>query len=175
MNIERRTTTMSTQKFLLSILCTVLMASVNSDVQGQLKTPTGHLKKSDPDELYVSIVQGNDCPRSMEQIVESELAQSRIKRKEFWIYNELNLYVTIDCLRLDNKHSVYSTDVNFGEFVFPTSKQPDEFDFVRRLYGPNYGSFGIASNENLRTQLRNSIRESLEKALLEYLKINFDL
>ena len=111
----------------------------------------------------------------MEQIVESELAQSRLKRKEFWIYNELNLYVAVNCLRLDDIHTVYSTNVRFGEFVFPTSKQPDEFDFVRRMYGPNYGSFGIAPNDNLRTQLRNSIRESLEKALLEYLKINFDL
>lgn len=166
---------MTSPKVCVSILFTVLFTGTSTDVQGQTKSPTGHLKKSDPNEIYVSFIQGDDCPGSLEQIVESELAQSRLKRKEFWIYYELNLHLTVECLRLDNKHTVYSTDVNFGEFVLPTSKQPDEFDFVRRLYVPNYGSFGIAPNDNLRTQLRNTIRESLEKALLDYLKINFDL
>lgn len=166
---------MTSPKVSVSILFTLLLAVTNTDVQGQLKTPTGHLKKSDPDELFVSFIQGDDCPGSLEQVVESELAQSRLKRKEFWIYYDLILHVTVECLRLDNKHTVYSTDVNFGEVVLPTSKQPDEFDFVRRLYGPNYGSFGIAPNDDLRTQLRNTIRESLEKALIDYLKVNFDL
>ena len=118
-----------------------------------------------------------DCPNTLEQVVDSELAQSRIKRKESWNYNELILYVKVNCLLLDNVPStVYSVDIKFAEFVFPTNQQPDEYSFVLRVYESAYGTFGITSNNDSGTQfLRNVTREALEEALLDYLKINFDL
>ncbi len=168
---------MKSQMFLLSILFTVLLVGIRTDVQGQMKDPTGHLKKIDPDEIFVAFSQMGDCPNSLEQVVDSELAQSRIKRKESWEYTELILYVKVNCLLLDNVPStVYSVDIKFAEFVFPTSKQPDEYSFVLRTYESAYGTFGITSNNDSGTQfLRSVTREALEEALLDYLKVNFDL
>ncbi len=160
------------------MLFAFLIANATADATGQHEIPTGHLRKSDPDELYVAFFEESECGVSLETILESELAQSRMKRKEFWNYNELLLYVRIRCLPLDRSppRTVYSIEIEFGEFTYPTNKQKDEYSFLETYYEPDFGTFGITSNDEVGRQFfRNGFRESLERALLAYLKVNFDL
>ena len=117
---------------------------------GQSKElPQGHLKKPNPNELYVSFYQEDDCWGSYEQIVTNELAQSRIKRTESWSYDELLLTVNISCLPLGNNLSVVNyIQVEFGRYTFPVDWQPDEYSFLRFTYDYNYGGIVSTSKDS---------------------------
>ena len=72
--------------------------------------------------------------------------------------------------------TVFNLSIHFGRFVTPIDPQPDEFDFVTVRYGSSYGFIGITTNDSSGEQyLTNSLREAVEAALGDYLKINFDL
>lgn len=102
-------------------------------VQGQLEIPTVHLKKTNPNELYVLFSQLDDCEGSYEQVVNNELVQSRIKRAEDWEINELLLIVDVICMPLDITSSIiYDPDVKFGGYRLSSYWQPNEFTTLER-------------------------------------------
>ena len=137
-------------------------------------TFNAYLTKSSPDELQVSYEQGDDCSGSYEHIIDSELAQSRI-RKSYTLYNELFLTVSISCMDLDTIESfVYIVEVYFGITRFEMEENGMIYESIH--YEPDYTIFGIAGKDDEgRMFLTNGIRVQVEKALTDYLKANFDL
>ena len=166
-------------KTIVSVLAIFMfwMCMMVEFAQGQSDFPMGHLKKTNPNSIFVSYIEADDCGASYEQVVNNELAQSRIKRKEYWEYDELMMRVKVNCMSLNNLPSiVYIVDVSFGRFMRPVNREPNELTFLPVLYQNMYGEFGITTDNSEGQQfLRNSIREEVEKALTDYLKVNFDL
>ena len=160
---------------ILGLVVTLCMMTGN--VQGQKTINIDHLRKENPNEIWVLYFQDDDCSGNYEQIVEAELAQSRIKRKEYYNYDETVLRVTLECMALSNEQNlVFNIDVYFGKFAEVINPEPDEYDFTPIMYFPNYGSLGIAGTDSVGEQfIKNGVRDSVEAALTNYLKTNFDL
>lgn len=128
-----------------SFLLFTVSLMFNKVVHSQSELPNGHLKKTNPNELYVSYFQSDNCWGSYEQIVSSELAQSRIKRKNTWDYNELVLFVELSCMTLDDRPSIVSNlNVKFGRYTQPVDWQPNEFRMLKQQLGGNYGGLAIS-------------------------------
>ena len=160
------------------ILGLIVSLCMTGNVQGQVKNVlVAHLKKPNPNELYVSYWQGDDCEDSYEQIVYNELTQSRIKRLEEWDYDVLYMDVDVHCMKLPKRPNqlVFSIDMHFAVDAREPVAKPGTF-VVSLLYRPDYGNFGITTNDyEGQTLLRNILRECVEKALVDYMKANFDL
>lgn len=159
-----------------SMISIVVICAYAEVVIGQTGKPQQHLIKENPNELYVFYFQDSECVGTYESIIDTELAQSRIKRKSYWEYEELQLHVEVGCLKRDSGIGfVFVINVAFGKPI--RAEEGVTPGWVRTFYEPfNYGTFGIVGNDG-RTQqfIRNSLRGSMEKALTDYLKANFDL
>lgn len=140
---------MTLLRIVRNVLVFTLMIGLQATYGQSKELPQGHLKKPNPNELYVSFYQEDDCWGSYEQIVTNELAQSRIKRTESWSYDELLLTVNISCLPLGNNLSVVNyIQVEFGRYTFPVDWQPDEYSFLRFTYDYNYGGIVSTSKDS---------------------------
>lgn len=135
--------------------------------------PKWWMKNEDPNSLYFHYSQDRLCPGSYEDAVAAALVRSRIKREEHWIPGELVLYVNVVCMATKPASGfAYSIDVRFGRF-FINPKDPTDIEIA--LYGPsNYGVIGTSSKDGGRF-IRDTVRNSVESALTDYLKANFDL
>lgn len=166
-------------KTIVSVLTILMfwMCSMVEVAQGQSDLPIGHLKKTNPNNIYVNYFETEDCGASFEQVINNELAQSRIKREEFWNHDELMMLVHVKCMPLSNRPSiVYIVDVSFGKFIRPVNRELNELNFLPVIFEDRYGVFGITSDDSEGQQfLRNAVRDEVEKALTDYLKVNFDL
>lgn len=158
-----------------ALILTIAWGMQIESVYGQSKFSKGHLKKYNPNELWVVFVQEDDCKGSYEQVIENELARSRIKRKTSWAYNELSLEVIVRCIT-SNSDVFFTVDVHFTKNELPTDPKPGEYDFVTLHYMPGYGRYGVSSNDKEGEYfIKNTLRESIEEAMTDYLKVNFDL
>ena len=132
------------------------------------------MHKTNPNELYVSVDYGADCKVSeeaIEKMIDGILTRSRIKRlnSDDWLEvdlssDQLHLFVLVNC---DDR--VFSNDVRFADMV----QRPDQW--IKRLmlhYRP-YGSYGVHQGDT--EYLMDSLKGSVERALTDYLKANFDL
>ena len=144
--------------------------------QGQEKKPLQHLKKDDPNTIYVNYSQDPACKSMYEKVVDNELARSRIKRKTLWDFNEVSLFVTVHCSEKDSGQGfIFTLSVNFGKLV-PAEIESDR-SFIIVYWEPGqFGSYGVSTYDSEGTQMvRNYLRNAMEDALTDYLKANFDL
>lgn len=124
-------------------------------------------KKKNPNELAYYISVASDCPigeAQGESILEGVFVRSRIKPLGGtlnWLVQPLYLSVSVDCLKLTNQNPVYTLGVKFG----------NASEEVPVFYMMDYGGFGIGTKRSLRSLLRDNI----ESAVTDYLKVNFDL
>ena len=153
----------------VGLVVTVTACLIGGTLEAQTNKPIGHLKKEDPNELFVFYAQNGECPGNYESVVNAQLAQSRIKKGIGWKYKELLLWVNIKCVDVSELIG-YSVSIYFGELI--PSESGAERNFIFRAYEPDrYSSFGLGDDE----YLRNVVRNYVEIALTDYLKANFDL
>ena len=161
---------------ILGLLVSLCMMTGN--VHGQ-ETPLGHLKKDNPNELIVLFNQHHDCVGSYEQVVNNVLAQSRIKRQEEPSgHDKVMLYVAVLCLPIKNRNGiVFNIEVNYVSKVPVIDPQPEEMSWTMITHSPKYGNFGFTTHDEFEAEqiITNSIRQFVENALTDYLKVNFDL
>ena len=79
------------------------------------------------------------------------------------MFAPIYLSVKVTCLQLSNKNFVFDLDVQFGKVL-------DE-PIVPILYDKDYSAVGTGGAE----YIKNTVKESVESAITDYLKVNFDL
>ena len=125
------------------------------------------LKKDKPNELLAYVVTVG-CPivqDSIEDDVRDVLIRSRIKPIDGWNSNETILFVSIDCLP-DGPAHLFDSDIYFAKLA----KNVDGDVIVSHtLWG--YGIFG----QGRPGFIKNSVKESVEEAIADYIEANFDL
>ena len=104
-------------KTIVSILMVVVASLVMTKaVQGQTSSNKNHLRKANPNEIWVYYTQEDDCVGDYEQAMEAALVQSRVKRKEGLNRDETVLHVRLACMALSNEQNlVFNLDVYFGK------------------------------------------------------------
>ncbi|MYB62832.1 MAG: hypothetical protein F4X69_15855 [Gemmatimonadetes bacterium] len=167
------------------LLLAVLIAAVTLPAAGQEKQPSiKHLKKSDPDVLFMGTSIDNSCPgteRSYERIVEGEMLRARIKRTSIWNWYEIALNVNVSCHRDRSQRGTmevltYSIFVTFLVFYPVEDPAPDELDFRQVVYLPSYVGSGLSVNHDNAEEERvihANLRNAVTNALTDYLKANF--
>lgn len=161
----------------VSVLLGMALSMPVSHVDAQ---PRDYMKKSSPEELYVSFFEGEQCPWSMEHVVDGALVRSRIRRKPLWIYDETVLLVNVRCMQAQRANGrtsglVYSVEVSFGAFIRSEPSAQYSFDTIRVDAG-KYWTIGTSTLDDLGRQfLENNLRDEVEEALVDYLRANFDL
>ena len=165
----------------VGLIVTVAVCMIGGTVEGQVDPDPfkSYLIKDNPEELTVNYVQGESCHDTYEHIIDSELAQSRI-RKTFSFFNELQLTVNVSCLDMSRSNSfVYVVEVYFGITRFnigssEVGQTPTFYEDVH--FEPDYGNFGVSSKDDEGAMfLASIVRKQVEAALTDYLKANFDL
>lgn len=155
-----------------SALFALVLSVAGTHVEAQ---PREYMKKLSPDELYVDFFQEEDCPWALEHVVDGALVRSRIRRKPLWSYNETVLFVNVFCIEARSRILVYDVDVSFGTFVRAESGAQYSFDSVTINAG-QYGGLGATGlNDSGRQSLENNLGREVERALVDYLRSNFDL
>ena len=145
-----------------------------------MKESLKHLQKPNPDELFVSLNADPNCPgvdltAKYMGIAEGELLRARIKRLEYWNYDEVVLFVRLSCKSsTETSLSIYDIDVSFGAFRKVVSPADDEYSFIYVYYEGGDGVFGFIGTDKLESTLRTGLSESIYRLLTKYLKANFD-
>ena len=164
-------------QILVHVLVLIFVSGlVVEGAQGQAKKPLQHLKKDNPNEIHVNYSHEPDCKTSHEQVVDNELAQSRIKRKPLWNFYELVLFVDVRCSEtVPGREFLFMVTANFGRFE-PAEIVADRSFIIVYLEPGNFGSYGISTqgSKGNRT-VRDALRNAVEDALTDYLTVNFDL
>ena len=154
-----------------SVALATALSVVASQVDAQ---PREYMKKPSPEELHVAFFQ--NCPWSLEHVLDGALVRSRIRRKQNWVFRELVLFVEVRCREV-NELVMAHVNVSFGHFVPAEPGAQYTFDTVTINHSqyslltgalPEMGNLG-------RQPLENSLRDLVDGALVDYLRANFDL
>ena len=142
----------------------------------QKEDPLGHLKKADPNDLYVAVLQEGDCAVSFGNVVDEVLTRSRITPLPYTLPDELNLSVVVRCLSLvPHPGFAFFIDAKFGRLVSTPDLQSGEEDVIAISYDSAYERFGIVHDESAGVQeITDAIREVVEESLTDYRKANGD-
>ncbi|MCY3772792.1 MAG: hypothetical protein OXG98_12350 [Gemmatimonadetes bacterium] len=167
------------------LVAAVTFTATGQEDAGELEELDGKrrqgLYKSNPNELYVRHLPGSVCEydqKEVEPLIDGILTRSRIKRMSLgeWARSRtsfdasLFLSVAVGC-----NDRFFSIDVRFGRTVYHPDLSSSEWWPLRfKMYHETpYGSYGI-HNGNVE-YLQDAIKEGVESALTDYLKVNFDL
>lgn len=146
--------------------------------QGQ-ETPLGHLKKDHPNELHVLYSEGETCGGFYERIVNNELIRSRIKNMgPNSAFDVPFLWVGIACTPSSVGNGIiFNIDVSFLRMVRAWNRQPNELSWTLIAHSPGYGKHGFVRDTPAEREryISNILRQCVEDALSDYLRINFDL
>ena len=146
--------------------------------QGQ-ETPLGHLKKDNPNELHVLYSEGETCGGFYERIVSKELTRSRIKNiGPNSAFDVPFLWVGIACTSSSIGNGIlFNIDVSFQRMVPAWNRQSNELSWTLIAHSPGYGKHGIVRDTPAERKrlISNILRQCVEDALSDYLRINFDL
>lgn len=170
-------------------LLVALFLGYSKTTYGQTEDPPSPLKVENPSMLYVDYRQYGKCPFSLESIdvmIDGILTRSRLKRTPFTaerfakeIRREISgfrLEVKTNCDDDDDAPHNFNIKVGFGEYATisrPWGNQQIWMYHDPYVYGAS-GTYDPAREPNI-SFLKNAIRESVEDALTDYLKANFDL
>ena len=131
--------------------------------------PRPHLKKDNPNELGWLASAASECPMTDDEVAEvlkGVLIRSRIKPVP--LTDGLGIYVDVVCYGVNSSTQyAFSIDVDFVDklqvegWLVP----------IRYMYGDGYDAIGIQNKE----ALMQATKDSVERAITDYLKANFDL
>lgn len=124
------------------------------------------LESPTPNQLAYWASAGDDCPMTSDEvaeIVDGVFIRSRIKPLRDEIFSEGSLYlnVTVSCLTSDSSIHIFDSNVIFGVY----NPQPPI------LYEYQYGKYGTGDA----SFIRSSMQTSVENAVTDYIRVNFDL
>ena len=130
-----------------------------------------HLRKPNPNDLVVIYYQNPVCSISEEEAeltIDGVLTRSRIK--PIWSLYPLNLHLVVwaDCLDDD---TAFVISVRFGEYA--SVKKPHGTERFKMYHLDDYGSFGRHQGDS--KYMMRYVKSSVENAITNYLKANFDL
>ena len=165
----------------LMALLLVATCAYPATIAGQ-SSVTERLKRDNPNQLYVAYYQSGECPfteASIESMIDGLLVRSRLKpiSMEEW---------QMDLIRFNLNVRVSCDDDNFPPYLFNVSTRFSEIVTLQKPLGPvavlmdhipgydRHGTYN-AVTELSNPFVRNFIRDSVEDALMDYLKANFDL
>lgn len=141
------------------------------------------LKRENPDQLKVFYDQYGECPFTKESItsmIDGLLVRSRLKpatsTEWFSDSTHFSLDVNLSCGDSDdNPPQLFKISTRFSEKA--TLQKPLGLLKVYMDHTPSYDVWGTYNRDREKSErfLRNAIRESVEDALTDYLKANFDL
>lgn len=161
-------------RYLLLTLATCLFAFTT---QAQPDEEDSHLKKENPETLFVEFYEDRHCGWNLEPVVNGEMEKAGINRKGSWDFDELVLYVNIYCIENENSEGellsyVYDMNVAFGHYV--RTESHIQGVYVRMHIEPaEYSTFGVVTNDETgRKKMRDSLREITDKALADYKEAN---
>lgn len=124
------------------------------------------LKSTTPDELAYYIGVDDEClitESDAASVIEGVMVRSRIRPLMNEIFEDDILYLSImlACLSTEDNNPAYTLDMYFGRYM----PEPPV------LYDRDYGSLGIGDAD----YLLESLKEGVEEAITDYIKVNFDL
>lgn len=129
------------------------------------------LKVNNPNELAVWTSAGETCPVTnddLNEITSGVLIRSRVKPLlgDEWVKNSVHLQVTVDCARVfvEGNTYAYKTAITWSNASGQTSFH----------YAWDYGRLGGMDITDP-ARLKTSIKGSVEAAITDYIKANFDL
>ena len=155
---------------------------------GQVAHYLDVLKKDNPDELFVFYNQLGNCPfteDSIDSMIDGRLTRSRLQRIQSSMgvrEDGFGLGIVLNCDDAKDDDGIYIFSVE-GFFLERVTVQkpwgPMEVFMVHHPLVFSYGKFGAfthsSNGDKARETMRNAVRETLEDALTDYLKANFDL
>jgi len=152
--------------FVLLVLLLVLLLILQL---GHAQIPTwfhGAIKVDNPNQLLYWAGADKVCPvteGAMQEIIEGVFIRSRVKPVKEAIFDPGSIYldVSLSCLKREENWYVYHIGVWFSRYS-PTPAV--KFDH-------NFGTTGIGADTNITA----AIKETVEAAITEYIKANFDL
>ena len=175
------------------IAATVLVVACSYPAAGQSSnysankpavTDENPLKVRRPDTIKVLYAHGVDCPGdkdSIDERIDGLLIRSRLKRSNLpidrFMGNPISLVVSTSCGNSPGevRPFIYNVVAGFRETV----KVERELVHVITVVYHNpfaYGFFGVVGTRgSLEEKVRQTVRDTVEKALTDYLKANFDL
>jgi hypothetical protein len=124
------------------------------------------IKSPTPNELSYYLVASKNCPFDLEKaqtVVDGVLIRSRIKplREDIFVDNRVYLNMTISCLVLKSNNPVFDVEVNFAR-ISP---------YPSIIFDQHFGTSGIGDSD----YILQAFKESVESAVTEHIKANFDL
>jgi hypothetical protein len=124
------------------------------------------IKSPTPNELSYYLSVSKNCPFNLEKaqtVVDGVLIRSRIKplREDIYVDNRVYLNMTISCIILKSNNPVFDIDVNFARI------RPNP----AIIYDWHFGTSGIGGSD----YILQAFKESIELAITEHIKVNFDL
>ena len=152
------------KKLLLTIaLMAVMSMSFASEMPEWLPLA---IKSPTPNQLAYWVAVAQDCEITKDEaisLVDGVLIRGRIKPLSQSLGSEASLYlnIVIDCMPGESRNPIYVININFARW---TSHPPILFDWP-------YGTFGIGPKEFSSQHLK----EQVEDAVTDFIKVNFDL
>jgi hypothetical protein len=125
------------------------------------------LKKHNPDELAYFAAVSSTCPiseKEMQEMVEGVFIRSRIRPLDKWTAGEVMLHIDLQCIG-DSDFQSYIVNVELEK----PSVTADGTVLTTSLAGNPYGAFGRGDASSI----KNEIKDSVERALTDYIKANF--
>lgn len=140
----------------------------------QKEFPSAHLKKPDPNDLYVSVRQEGNCSVSYRYVVDEMLDKYRISPLPYTFTDELGLSVVVRCLSLAPHPGMsYFVEARFARLVPAMDPQPGEAEVILIYYASEYERLGIVHDDSAGEQETTEvIREVVDEALTDYRRAN---
>jgi hypothetical protein len=131
--------------------------------------PQPWMKQEDPNSLGLYVTVNTDClftEQELTEVAEGEFLRSRIKATRSL---DLNLTINIICMKVTSKNSS-----SLGSTVHYEIRYGTLLSDGNVLYEiPNYGSM-LVGDDSSKQFFIGAIRESITKAITDYLKANFE-
>ncbi len=167
----------------LALVCAGYPAAVAGQGEQDPEYDPYWLKVENPDTLFVDYNQYGECPfgtESIEKTLDNLLVRSRLKRASLshWLFNstKFKLRIRVNCDDDDGRLSrLFNVSTSFREGI--TVQRPIGPVKIDVDHVPDYDRLGVYTPDREQNTdfLKNAIRDSVEDALTDYLKANFDL
>lgn len=133
--------------------------------QQQAEALSRLLNRLDRDNLgYMAMTYGSDCPFSMENYIKTitdAFVRSRLKAVSFEEAEEPFLFVSVRCLNYESPAYIYYVEAGWAAYN----------PYLIRYYTGSGAEIGVGDAQSILEGVENSV----EKALVDYIRTNWDL
>jgi hypothetical protein len=164
----------TTKHTILALLLVLKLPGVVAQAQSEF--PSAHLKKSDPNDLYVAVRQEGNCELTYGNVVDEVLDRYRVTPLPCTFTDELGLSIVVRCLSLIPHPGLsFFVEAKFARLVPAVDSQPGEAEVILIYYASEYERLGVVhDNSTGEQEVTDAIREVVDEALSDYRKANGD-